>query len=330
MYRKTSSYTRAKSSFGGLSRRIASIWPGNKTLVFSSYSVPLGDLSRKGNSQDSTGSVSIGNCSNGSVGSGCLGRRSLGIRIVHLSDIQGATFGRNNRELLKRVAECNPHFVVVTGDLVDRRMSGIADFESSIELMGELQNIAPTFFTYGNHERAFHASVVDELRRSAEKVGVTVLDGESTVFDVDTNDGEHVRIFIAGFREELLMVPGKNRTKRNSDVDLMSVRNALAAFRNDMVKAQCNANVLLAHEPQFIHEYSSFGFDIIFSGHAHGGQIRLPGIGGLFSPGQGIFPKLTSGVHLAGDGNMVISRGLGNSSFPLRVFNRPEIVVVDV
>lgn len=89
-------------------------------------------------------------------------------------------------------------------------------------------------------------------------------------------------------------------------------------------------SILLAHEPQFIEEYAAANYDFIFSGHAHGGQIRLPFLGGLFSPGQGVLPKLTSGVHCAGDGSMIISRGLGNSSFPLRIFNRPEIVLAEI
>jgi predicted MPP superfamily phosphohydrolase len=91
--------------------------------------------------------------------------------------------------------------------------------------------------------------------------------------------------------------------------------------------------ILLAHEPQMIDGYSQPthpGVDLVFAGHAHGGQIRLPFTDGLFAPGQGILPKLTSGVHVLDNTTMIISRGLGNSTFPLRLFNRPEVVVTEL
>ena len=89
-------------------------------------------------------------------------------------------------------------------------------------------------------------------------------------------------------------------------------------------------NILLSHRPEEIKTYAENKVDLVFSGHAHGGQIRLPFIGGLFSPKQGLFPKLTNGVHRRNNTSMVISRGLGNSRFPFRIFNRPEIVVVEL
>ena len=85
---------------------------------------------------------------------------------------------------------------------------------------------------------------------------------------------------------------------------------------------------MLSHHPEKIALYAACGFDLVFSGHAHGGQVRLPFIGGLFAPGQGIFPKYTSGLYKVGETSIVVSRGLGNSLFPLRVFNRPELVLV--
>ena len=86
--------------------------------------------------------------------------------------------------------------------------------------------------------------------------------------------------------------------------------------------------VLLAHRPEGIDEYAKWGIDLVLSGHAHGGQIRIPGIGGVYAPGQGFFPKYTSGEYAVGDTTMIVSRGLGNSVLPLRVNDRPEIVIV--
>lgn len=295
-------------------------WPGNKILEFSNYRFLKEGLEKE---------------------------EDL-LRILHLSDLQGASFGENNVELLSKVSDAKPHLIVFTGDLVDRRMHVDKDFGPSIEFMSNLMKIAPTFFTYGNHELAFSSSTVDALRGKLENAGVVVLDGNSYIQEIQVsepmNNGEQknldldpgiskfrsLRVLLTGFPERLLMVKGKNRTKKNSDVDLKAVRCAVDELKGKRRQSQCDISVFLAHEPQFIEEYSVADYDYIFSGHAHGGQIRVPFLGGLFSPGQGILPKYTYGVHKAGDGHMIVSRGLGNSSFPIRIFNRPEIVLAEI
>lgn len=295
-------------------------WPGNKILEFSSYRFLKEGLEKE---------------------------KDL-LRILHLSDLQGASFGENNVELLSKVSDAKPHLIVFTGDLVDRRMQVDKDFGPSIEFMSNLMKMAPTFFTYGNHELAFSSSTVDALRGKLENAGVVVLDGNSYIQEIQVsepmNNGEQknldldsgiskfrsLRVLLTGFPERLLMVKGKNRTKKNSDVDLKAVRCAVDELKGKRRQSQCDISVLLAHETQFLEEYSVANYDYIFSGHAHGGQIRVPFLGGLFSPGQGILPKYTSGVHKAGNGQMIVSRGLGNSSFPIRIFNRPEIILAEI
>lgn len=314
------------------------IWPGNKTLVISRYSFV------KGVTQEFQDVWDV-------------------LRVVHLSDLQGACFGNDNMELLGRVSDTKPHLIVFTGDLVDRRMQvnkgfelgasnsfeaeATKDFEAAIDFMKNLRMIAPTFFSYGNHELAFSQDIVRALREKLENTGVVVLDGTSHIENVkirklpddklrdesrrnDDTTSRNVEVLLTGFPERLLMVEGRNRTKKNSDVDQDVLKSAVEEIKQKRSESQCDISILLAHEPQFIEEYSSAGYDYIFSGHAHGGQIRLPILGGLFSPGQGILPKYTSGVHNAGNGKMIISRGLGNSSFPIRVFNRPEIIIAEI
>lgn len=314
------------------------IWPGNKTLVISRYSFV------KGVTQEFQDVWDV-------------------LRVVHLSDLQGACFGNDNMELLGRVSDTKPHLIVFTGDLVDRRMQvnkgfelgasnsfeaeATKDFEAAIDFMKNLRMIAPTFFSYGNHELAFSHDIVRALREKLENTGVVVLDGTSHIENVkirklpddklcdesrrnDDTASRNVEVLLTGFPERLLMVEGRNRTKKNSDVDQDVLKSAVEEIKQKRSESQCDISILLAHEPQFIEEYSSASYDYIFSGHAHGGQIRLPILGGLFSPGQGILPKYTSGVHNAGNGKMIISRGLGNSSFPIRVFNRPEIIIAEI
>lgn len=314
------------------------IWPGNKTLVISRYSFV------KGVTQEFQDVWDV-------------------LRVVHLSDLQGACFGNDNMELLGRVSDTKPHLIVFTGDLVDRRMQvnkgfelgasnsfeaeATKDFEAAIDFMKNLRTIAPTFFSYGNHELAFSQDIVRALREKLENTGVVVLDGTSHIENVkirklpddklrdesrrnDDTASRNVEVLLTGFPERLLMVEGRNRTKKNSDVDQDVLKSAVEEIKQKRSESQCDISILLAHEPQFIEEYSSASYDYFFSGHAHGGQIRLPILGGLFSPGQGILPKYTSGVHNAGNGKMIISRGLGNSSFPIRVFNRPEIIIAEI
>ena len=314
------------------------IWPGNKTLVISRYSFV------KGVTQEFQDVWDV-------------------LRVVHLSDLQGACFGNDNMELLGRVSDTKPHLIVFTGDLVDRRMQvnkgfelgasnsfeaeATKDFEAAIDFMKNLRMIAPTFFSYGNHELAFSQDIVRALREKLENTGVVVLDGTSHIENVkirklpddklrdesrrnDDTASRNVEVLLTAFPERLLMVEGRNRTKKNSDVDQDVLKSAVEEIKQKRSESQCDISILLAHEPQFIEEYSSASYDYIFSGHAHGGQIRLPILGGLFSPGQGILPKYTSGVHNAGNGKMIISRGLGNSSFPIRVFNRPEIIIAEI
>lgn len=328
------------------------IWTGNKTLVTSRYSFVKGSTQEF---QDVRGvlieSKNAKELTKEAVNTGSKESTKQDVdmlRVVHLSDLQGACFGNNNVELLSRVSDANPHLIVFTGDLVDRRMRVDKGFEEAIDFMKNLRVIAPTFFSYGNHELAFSDNIVRGLREKLENSGVVVLDGTSHIENVQIRklpeDGlsdenktmvddivsRNVRALITGFPERLLMVKGKNRTKKNSDVDLNAVRCAVDEIKGKRSESQYDTSILLAHEPQFIEEYSSASYDYIFSGHAHGGQIRLPILGGLFSPGQGILPRYTSGVHNAGNGKMIISRGLGNSSFPIRVFNRPEIILAEI
>lgn len=328
------------------------IWPGNKTLVISRYSFVKGSTREFHDARDVLiESKNAKELTKEAVNTGSKESRKPDVdmlRVVHLSDLQGACFGNNNLELLSRVSDANPHLIVFTGDLVDRRMKVDKDFEEAIDFMKNLRAIAPTFFSYGNHELAFSDNIVKGLREKLENSGIVVLDGTSHIENVQirklpdnrlsgdskTNEADivprNIRVLLTGFPERLLMVKGKNRTKKNSDVDRDALKSAVEKIKQKRSESQCDTSILLAHEPQFIEEYSAAGYDYIFSGHAHGGQIRLPVLGGLFSPGQGVLPKYTSGVHNAGNGKMIISRGLGNSSFPIRVFNRPEIIIAEI
>lgn len=218
-----------------------------------------------------------------------------GVKIVHLSDLHGKCFGKGNARLIKKVAAQKPGFIAVTGDII--HIYTAADREAAIGLVNSLKEIAPVLYIAGNHE--MRNKGYRFLRKDLKEAGAIVLDDCSRD--------------ICG-----VTVTGLNG----------------ASLRNDKIfgiTPDGGFKILLAHEPQFIEKYASAGYDLALCGHAHGGQWRIPFTGrGLYAPGQGKFPKYTQGVHECGKMKMIISRGLGNSEFPLRLFNRPEIVVINL
>lgn len=221
------------------------------------------------------------------------GKLQSDVKIVQISDLHGKSFSKNNARLIKRVAEEKPDFIAVTGDIV--HMYRDKDKRAAVGLVSSLSRIAPVLFVSGNHE--MRNKGYRFFRKDLTEAGATVLDD--------------CTLDICG-----LTVAG---------VNCASIKNG-GYFK---LNADKNADILLAHFPHYAEKYAQAGYRLVLSGHAHGGQWRIPFTGiGLYAPGQGLFPEYTSGVHHIGDTDMVISRGLGNSEFPLRLFNRPEVVII--
>ena len=219
--------------------------------------------------------------------------------------------GEGNAALLRALREAAPDLICITGDFLDSRRT---DLDFALELAGQLAEIAPAVYVTGNHEARLKDLSALEAGLAAR--GVQVLrDGWMPL----ARGGEEIALiglddpgFAAG--EDWTLAEGLDQTQARLS--------ALLAQAGDRF------SLVLSHRPELLPAYAEAGADLVLSGHAHGGQVRLPGIGGLFAPGQGILPRLTSGVHARGETRLVVSRGLGNSAFPLRVFNPPEIVTV--
>lgn len=227
----------------------------------------------------------------------------VGYRIVQISDLHNATFGTENERLLNKIRELEPDMVVLTGDLVDSSRTNI---EVALAFAEKVAADYPTYYVTGNHEIWLEESDRVALLEGLESAGVICLMNE--VVEIE-RDGS--RITLIGLNDESL--------------------NGFALTQLLAERSFDEFQILLAHEPQYIESYSKCGVDLVLSGHAHGGQVRVPFIGaGLVAPGQGLFPKYTEGVHVVNDTTMIISRGLGNSVVPVRVFNRPEIVCVEL
>lgn len=226
-----------------------------------------------------------------------------GMRIVQVSDLHDALFGKEQEALVQKVKAAKPDAIFLTGDLVD---SNRYNLEQSLQAVRQFVELADVYYVLGNHEVA--TNKVNEIYEVLSSLGVHVMADESTVLE---RNGE--RLAIIGIEDPLM---GK------STDEMLEI--ATASVPQDMFK------LLLAHRPEMFDEYVAKSIDLVFSGHAHGGQIRIPGIGGLFAPGQGLLPTYTVGIYEKNKTSMVVSRGLGNSSVPYRIFNLPEIVVVQL
>lgn len=236
-----------------------------------------------------------------------------GFTILHISDLHNKAFGFSQSALAAAMAQARPDMIAVTGDIIDKRRVGKG---AALALASQAVKLAPVFFVPGNHEKT--ASVFAELSARLAGSGVRVMaDG---VAGVEKN-GESITV--AGVRDfEFFRAQKDKNDKTQAD---RKFKRALKSLKEQATTGFC---LLLSHRPEKLEMYAQCGFDLVLTGHAHGGQWRLPGIGGLYAPHQGVFPRYTSGLHWKGATGMVVSRGLGNSGFPLRLFNRPELVAV--
>lgn len=227
-----------------------------------------------------------------------------GYTIAAISDLHNASFGKEQSRLLKALAKAEPDLIVITGDLVDSRRT---DFAPALDLIEGAVEIAPVYYVPGNHESRIPEYT--EWEEVLQAAGVHVLHNEG------------VSLTQAGAEILLLGVDDPAFSK-------IEPEEALAELLPQFSQAGEMFTILLSHRPECFAQYVAAGIDLTFAGHAHGGQIRIPGLGGLYAPHQGFLPTYTQGVYTENDAAMVVSRGLGNSLFPLRVNNPPELVVV--
>lgn len=222
------------------------------------------------------------------------------LTIVQLSDLHNARFGEGQTRLLAMVRAQSPDAIVITGDLIDDTKGG---HEPALELARGCAAIAPTYFATGNHEKL--SPSYEDFLPELEKTGVINLSGRTVTLENGvTLTGAQDAGFIG--------------------------RENYAGYVASLAPETDGYRILIAHRPEFAASYAAAGFDLALCGHAHGGQIRLPFIGGLYAPGQGKLPRYTAGLYDEGDMTMLVSRGLGNSTFPFRVNNRPEVVVMTI
>ena len=225
-----------------------------------------------------------------------------GYRIVLLSDLHGARFGRDNRALAAAVFAQQPDLIALTGDFADSR----EQLPAVSALLRQLRGAAPIAWVSGNHDWA--GGALPELRRILDRCGVLRM--ENRFLPLSWN-GE--RLILAGVEDP------------NGPADMIRPDELLAALREDYPE---DFVLLLAHRNDWVEKRPALPADLILCGHAHGGVIRLPFLGGLLGTDRRLGARFEAGVYRGERFQMLVSRGLGSSSFVPRLFNRPEIVVI--
>lgn len=229
-------------------------------------------------------------------------------KIVHISDLHNKVFGDEQDKLIGKVEDLSPNIIVITGDLIDRRRYNL---EKAMLFINSAVKIAPVYYVSGNHEA--WSGKYYEIKERLIDAGVIVM--EDSKLDITRGNNS---IKLLGLSDpDFLTSDYIDGTDTSKVEEKLKEWSEIEGFK-----------ILLSHRPELFDLYSENNIDMIFSGHAHGGQIRLPFVGGLVAPDQGLFPKYTAGSYTSNTSTMYVSRGLGNSLFPLRVFNRPEIISV--
>ena len=231
-------------------------------------------------------------------------------RIVQISDLHNAEFGENNEKLLLMLKQADADIIAITGDMIDSRNT---DVDVAISFAQKAVNIAPVYYVNGNHESRVLGEY-EKLKQGLTDAGVNILENSSA--DITIGDEAITLIGINDpiFRMELV----DDTMEQNIAHQLVNV-----------IPDNDNYKVLLAHRPEYFDVYAG-KVDLVLSGHAHGGQFRIPFIGGLVAPGQGFFPKYYEGSHIKDNTEMIVSRGIGNSIIPFRINNKPEIIVAEL
>lgn len=234
---------------------------------------------------------------------------------VMLSDLHNKQFGEHNSRLLEAVEECRPDGVLIAGDMLTSQVSG--SFAPALETVSALAEKYPVYYANGNHEYRVKTDTEryeDRYERYAKQLrraGVVLLENESVLLP-ETG----IRIFGV----EIDMDYYKKLRK-----SVMKV-----SYLNSLLGRPCadEYNILLAHNPDYFQAYAGWGADLVLSGHVHGGIMRLPVLGGVLSPALRLFPRYDGGLYEEGKSKMVLGRGLGTHTLPIRVFNPGELIVV--
>lgn len=237
-----------------------------------------------------------------------------GFRIVQVSDLHNDEFGKDNEKLLALIKEIKPDIIAITGDLLDSRRTSV---EKALNFTTKASQIAPCYYVTGNHESRMDEEF-ERLEEGMIEAGVNVLRNEKMVLEKDGT-----QIIIAGIDDPRFVMDADKVEKMKPVIE-----DILKGILQDVPEEEFV--LLLSHRPELFDMYCEQAVDVVLTGHVHGGQVRIPYVGGIIGPGQGILPDYDAGLYESDDTKMILSRGLGQSVIPFRVNNPPELIVVEL
>ena len=232
-----------------------------------------------------------------------------GFTIVQISDLHNERFGESQQKILQMVEKCKPDIIAITGDFIDCRNPNV---DIAMEFVEGAVKIAPVYYVPGNHE-SWVLTEYEELCQRMETLGVHLMADHKEAI---TYQGTEV-ICLGVKDPDFYHTMGEQGDRKVMEENI-----------EQFDYTEDEYTLLLSHRPELFEVYKTESIDLALSGHAHGGQFRLPFLGGLAAPDQGILPKYDAGHFQDGTTNMIVSRGIGNSIIPLRFNNPPEVVVV--
>ena len=228
-------------------------------------------------------------------------------KIAQVSDIHCDKVGHSDLSFINKIKNFNPDMIVITGDILDSYNNNM---DIAYNILSQLAIVAPCYFVSGNHELRLPEEY-EQLINRMKKLNITHL--------------HNSKLFITKNNESINLVGVEDYNFFKNEDNLNHRANFIKTLKE--LYSSNHFNILLSHRPEKFPIYADIKYDLIFSGHAHGGQWRIPFIGGIFSPSQGFFPKYTNGNYVLKNSTLIVSQGLGNSSFPIRINNRIELVL---
>lgn len=240
--------------------------------------------------------------------------------IVFLSDLHCCTYGRNNSDLLREIQNAAPDLILIGGDMLVGKEN--ADYSVAAEFVKKLPAVAPVYYALGNHEgrmkenQQIYGSAYNAYKNELVHSGICFLENSSKTVECCG-----VNLLISG-----LELPVQTYKKfHKSDINPQTVE-ACLSFPAETYKRRFT--VLLAHNPAYMDAYLGWGADLVLSGHLHGGLVRIPGLGGIVTPQGFLFPKYCGEMTREGEQTVIVSRGLGTHTLNIRLFNKPELVII--
>lgn len=239
-------------------------------------------------------------------------------KIIFLSDLHNRMYGEENERLLESIRNQHPDLILIGGDMMVRKDGN--SYDKTVHFLAKLPGICPVYCANGNHEQKLkelpdkYEQSYEEYKKALTASGIHMLENAS-----ETVKLEEVPVKLSGLEIPL----GAYARFGRKELSLKEITDRIGEHGDDY-------QILLAHHPGYMKEYLAYGADLILGGHYHGCVVQLPWIGGVISTNFTLFPKYSGGIYQEGEQTAVVSRGLGTHSVPLRLWNWPELIVLEL